>query len=63
MPYAPPAHLPRCGVVDLGSITGTVVTLPGQQPVRLRAHDPFTIVPGTMISVADEVSARFDPPP
>lgn len=47
-------------VLDLGSINGTVVTLPGQAPVRLRAHDPFTIVPGTTISLADEVMARFD---
>ena len=47
-------------VIDLGSTNGTIVTLPGQQPVRLRAHDPFTIVPGTIVNIADEVQARFE---
>ncbi|HEV7204982.1 MAG TPA: FHA domain-containing protein [Jatrophihabitans sp.] len=49
-------------VVDLGSTNGTVVTLPGQSPVRLRAHDPFTIVAGTVIDIADEVEVRFEVP-
>ncbi len=47
-------------VTDLGSTNGTVVTLPGQQPVRLRAHDAFTIVPGTIVNIADEVNVRFE---
>jgi pSer/pThr/pTyr-binding forkhead associated (FHA) protein len=46
--------------VDLGSTNGTIVTLPGQQPVRLRPHDPFTIVPGTLVSLADEVTLRYE---
>ena len=33
-------------VTDLGSTNGTLVTVPGQQPVRLRPHDPFTILAG-----------------
>lgn len=47
-------------VVDLGSTNGTIVTLPGQQPVRLRSHDPFTIVAGTDVNIADEVHVRFE---
>ena len=47
-------------VTDLGSTNGTVVTLPDQAPVRLRPHDPFTIVPGTTVNIADEVTLRFD---
>jgi pSer/pThr/pTyr-binding forkhead associated (FHA) protein len=49
-------------VTDLGSTNGTVVTLPGQAPVRLRAHDPFTIIPGTTVNIADEVHVRFEVP-
>ncbi len=47
-------------VTDLGSTNGTLVTVPGQQPVRLRPHDPFTILPGTTISLADEVTVLFE---
>jgi hypothetical protein len=49
-------------VTDLGSTNGTVVTLPGQAPVRLRAHDPFTIIAGTTVNIADEVHIRFEVP-
>lgn len=47
-------------VTDLGSTNGTLVTVPGQQPVRLRPHDPFTILPGTTVSLADEVAVLFE---
>ncbi|SHG99341.1 FHA domain-containing protein [Jatrophihabitans endophyticus] len=47
-------------VTDLGSTNGTVVTLPDQAPVRLRPHDPFTILPGTTVTIADEVTLRFE---
>ena len=47
-------------VTDLGSTNGTVVTLPGQPPVRLRPHDPFTILPGTSVSIADEITLRYE---
>ncbi|HEY3848854.1 MAG TPA: Ppx/GppA family phosphatase, partial [Acetobacteraceae bacterium] len=30
MPYAPPAHLPRCGVVDLGSNSVRLVVFEGR---------------------------------
>ncbi len=47
-------------VTDLGSTNGTVVTVPGRQGVRLRAHDPFVLVPGTLITLADETTIRFE---
>lgn len=49
-------------VTDLGSTNGTVVTLPDQAPVRLRPHDPFTILPGTTVNIADEVTLRYEVP-
>ncbi|MEO9139514.1 MAG: FHA domain-containing protein [Jatrophihabitans sp.] len=49
-------------VTDLGSTNGTVVTLPDQAPVRLRPHDPFTILPGTTLNLADEVTLRYEVP-
>jgi hypothetical protein len=48
--------------VDLGSTNGTYVTLPGQQPVRLRPNDPLAIVPGTVVSLADDVGFRYEVP-
>jgi len=45
---------------DLGSTNGTVVTLPGQPPNRLRRDDMFPIEPGTTVSLADEVSFTFE---
>jgi hypothetical protein len=47
-------------VVDLGSTNGTEVTLPGDEPRRLRANDPQAIEPGTVVSVADEVSFVYE---
>lgn len=47
-------------IVDLESTNGTVVTAPGQPPVRLRANDPTPIEPGTTVSLADEVSFVFE---
>ncbi|GAB2477237.1 FHA domain-containing protein [Jatrophihabitans fulvus] len=47
-------------VTDLDSTNGTVVTLPDQAPVRLRPHDPFTILPGTVVNIADEVTLRYE---
>ncbi|WP_375503211.1 FHA domain-containing protein [uncultured Jatrophihabitans sp.] len=49
-------------VTDLGSTNGTVVTMPGQQDVRLRAHEPFVLVPGTVLNLADEALVRFEVP-
>ncbi|MCW2494317.1 FHA domain-containing protein, partial [Jatrophihabitans sp.] len=49
-------------VTDLDSTNGTMVTLPGQAPTRLRPNDPFAIVPGTVVSLADEVTLRYEVP-
>ncbi|WP_375484149.1 FHA domain-containing protein [uncultured Jatrophihabitans sp.] len=49
-------------VTDLGSTNGTVVTMPGQPGVRLRAHEPFVLVPGTILNLADEAFVRFEVP-
>lgn len=45
---------------DLGSTNGTAVALPGRPPALLRAHDPFALVPGAVLSLADEADVRFD---
>ena len=45
---------------DLGSTNGTAVTLPGRSAALLRAHDPFALEPGAVLSLADEADVRFD---
>jgi hypothetical protein len=47
-------------VVDLGSTNGTMVTPPGQDTTKLRENDPLVIEPGTVVSLADEVSFEFE---
>jgi hypothetical protein len=47
-------------VTDLGSTNGTLVTLPGRAPERLRPDAPMQIEPGTTVALADEVSFRFE---
>ena len=47
-------------VVDLGSTNGTVVTTPGQPPERLRAGEEQPIVPGTVVTIADEVTFVYE---
>jgi hypothetical protein len=47
-------------VRDLGSTNGTTVTLPGQDPVRLTPTEECGIEPGTVITLAGEVSLTFD---
>lgn len=47
-------------VRDLGSTNGTVVTLPGRQPERLRANDLQLLENGSSVSLADEVSFTFE---
>jgi pSer/pThr/pTyr-binding forkhead associated (FHA) protein len=47
---------------DLGSTNGTTVTLPGQQPVRLRPSDQQVLEPGTVITLADEVAITYEVP-
>lgn len=46
---------------DLGTTNGTTVALPGGQPVRLGANDQQVLEPGSVVSMADEVSFVFDP--
>ena len=38
-------------VTDLGSKNGTVITLPGAAPRRLRASEPTVVLPGTLIDL------------
>lgn len=47
-------------VVDLGSTNGTQIQLPGGEPQRLRANDPALIEPGTVVTLADVLSFRFE---
>jgi hypothetical protein len=42
-------------VTDLKSMNGTVVTLPGSSPQRLRPDEPLAIEPGTRVELADDV--------
>jgi hypothetical protein len=45
---------------DLGTTNGTTVALPGEPPVRLRANDQQSLEPGSVVSMADEVSFTFE---
>lgn len=47
-------------VLDLGSTNGTLVTLPGQQPLRLRPGTPQPIEPGTVVNLADVLTFVFE---
>jgi len=47
-------------VIDLGSTNGTLVTLPGQQPLRLRPGTPQPIEPGTVVNLADVLTFTFE---
>jgi len=51
----------RVLVRDLGSTNGTTVTLPGQEPVRLRRSQDQELEPGSVIDLAGEVSLTYDP--
>ena len=46
---------------DLATTNGTTVSLPGGQPVRLRANDQQVLEPGSVVALADEVTFVFDP--
>jgi hypothetical protein len=47
-------------VRDLGSTNGTVVTLPGRAPTRLRTDDLQLLEHGSVVTLADEVSFTFE---
>lgn len=38
-------------VTDLGSKNGTIITLPGAAPRKLRAYDPTVVLPGTLVDL------------
>ncbi len=46
-------------ITDLDSTNGTMITVPGEVPRRLRPNDPTMIPPGTVVSLADEVSFEY----
>ncbi|GAB3063593.1 hypothetical protein GCM10027053_27790 [Intrasporangium mesophilum] len=48
---------------DLATTNGTMVTLPGDSPVRLRANDQQVLEPGSVVSMADEVHFTFEAAP
>lgn len=47
-------------VRDLGTTNGTTVALSGDQPVRLRANDQQVLEPGSLVSMADEITFTFE---
>lgn len=47
-------------VRDLGSTNGTTVTLPGYEPARLRPTDQPVLEPGTVVTLADEITMTFE---
>lgn len=47
-------------VVDRNSTNGTTVQLPRAEPQRLHPGDPFPIVPGTVVDLADEVQFTYE---
>lgn len=49
-------------VVDRDSTNGTFVSLPGQEPKRLRAGEPFPLPVGASVSLAGEVDFAFEVP-
>ncbi|MEO6712746.1 MAG: FHA domain-containing protein [Mycobacteriales bacterium] len=51
----------RVEVVDLDSVNGTVVALPGRDPERLQPGEPYPLVPNAVIDLAGEVTFRYAP--
>lgn len=49
-------------VVDMHSRNGTLVTLPGRSPVRLRPGEPTPIIPGTIIDLGGGATYVVDVP-
>ena len=45
---------------DLGTTNGTTVSLPGETAVRLPANDQQVLEPGSVVSMADEISFVFE---
>jgi len=49
-------------VTDLQSTNGTLVTLPGRNPERLRPGEQFPIQFGTVVTLADDIYFRYEEP-
>lgn len=47
-------------VVDLGSVRGTTVTLPGRPSRRVRESEPTLVVPGTRLDLAAGVTYTYE---
>jgi len=47
-------------VTDLNSTNGTEICRPGRGPERLRPDQPTMIDPGTVVSLADDVTFTFE---
>lgn len=47
-------------VTDLNSTNGTLVSLPGHEPQKLRPGEPTLIQPGTVVTLADGVDFRYE---
>jgi FHA domain len=50
-------------VTDLHSTNGTLVALPGRDPESLRPGEPLLIVPGTVVTLAEGISFRYEAAP
>jgi hypothetical protein len=50
-------------VVDLGSRNGTVVAVPGRLPQLLVPRQPCLMTPGSLVTLADDVSFRYEATP
>ena len=46
--------------VERRSRKGTTVQLPGREHQRLHPGEPFPIVPGAVVDMADEVSFTYE---
>lgn len=47
-------------LVDLDTINGTTVTVPGGQPERLHALEPHPLLPGALVDLAGEVTFHYE---
>jgi hypothetical protein len=47
-------------VTDLNSTNGTLITQPGRSPRRLSPDQPTMIEPGTIVTLADDISFTFE---
>jgi hypothetical protein len=47
-------------VTDLNSTNGTLITLPGREPEKLRPGEPMPIKPGTVVTLAYGIDFRYE---